>query len=152
MICSFSQIFCWNKWILITTSNDFINYFYCIIFLQIVHSTYHYLNTKDPVVFIFLFTYVFKLLNYVVVTLALGSWPRQGLARMWDKGSPKGTSYTPGSAKECQKMNPHTPKWAPILESDYRGQNPLDWKVIYIIGKLLKRRCLKWACMTHLDT
>jgi hypothetical protein len=27
----------------------------------------------------------------------------------------------------------------------------MDWEVFYIIGKLLKRRCLKWACMTHLD-
>jgi hypothetical protein len=28
----------------------------------------------------------------------------------------------------------------------------LDWDVLYIIEKLLKHRCLKWACMTHLDT
>jgi hypothetical protein len=27
----------------------------------------------------------------------------------------------------------------------------LDWRVIYIIGKILKLRCLKWAHMTHLD-
>jgi len=66
-ICSFSQIFCWNRWILITTSNDSITYFYCIIVLQIVHSTYHYLNTKDPMVFIFLLTHVFKLLCYVYI-------------------------------------------------------------------------------------
>ncbi len=66
-IYSFSQIFCWNKWILITTSDDFITYFYCIIVLQIVHSTYHYLNTKDPMVFIFLLTHVFKLLCYVYI-------------------------------------------------------------------------------------
>jgi len=25
------------------------------------------------------------------------------------------------------------------------------WSVSYIIGKLLERRCLKWACITHLD-
>jgi hypothetical protein len=25
------------------------------------------------------------------------------------------------------------------------------WKVLYIIGKLLKLRCLKWACITHLN-
>jgi len=37
------------------------------------------------------------------------------------------------------------------LESDCRGQNSLDWKVFYIIGKILKLKCLKWACMTHLD-
>jgi hypothetical protein len=27
----------------------------------------------------------------------------------------------------------------------------MDWKVFYIIGNLLKPRCLKWAHMTHLD-
>jgi hypothetical protein len=27
-----------------------------------------------------------------------------------------------------------------------------DWRVFYIIGKLLKRSYLKWARMTHLDT
>jgi len=27
----------------------------------------------------------------------------------------------------------------------------MDWEVFYIIGKLLKRRCLKWAWITHLD-
>jgi hypothetical protein len=28
----------------------------------------------------------------------------------------------------------------------------LDSRVIYIIGKILKFRCLKWSLMTHLDT
>jgi hypothetical protein len=37
------------------------------------------------------------------------------------------------------------------LESDCKGQNPSPWKVLYIIGNLLKQRCLKWAHMTHLD-
>jgi len=27
----------------------------------------------------------------------------------------------------------------------------MDWKIIYIIEKLLKRRCLQWVCMTHLN-
>jgi len=36
-----------------------------------------------------------------------------------------------------------------FLKSNCRGQNSLDWKVHYIIGKLLERRCLKWACMTY---
>jgi hypothetical protein len=63
-------------------------------------------------------------------------------------------------------MNPHIPKWAPtlgvgvlidswILGSDCRGQNPLDGRVIYIIKKLLKLRCLKlglhdpFGCLKH---
>jgi hypothetical protein len=56
----------------------------------------------------------------------------------------------------CEGMNPHTPKWicilgigvpmdSQILEGDCRGQNLLDWKVFYIIEKLLEFRCLKWA-------
>jgi hypothetical protein len=28
----------------------------------------------------------------------------------------------------------------------------MDWKVPYIIGKLLEPKCLKWAHMNHLDT
>jgi hypothetical protein len=31
------------------------------------------------------------------------------------------------------------------------GQNTSHWGVFYIIGKLLKRRCWKWARMSHLD-
>jgi hypothetical protein len=43
-------------------------------------------------------------------------------------------------------------KWtAKFLKSDYRGQNSMNWSVHYIIGKILECRCLKWACMTHLD-
>jgi hypothetical protein len=38
-----------------------------------------------------------------------------------------------------------------ILEFDCRGQNTSHYDVVYIIGKLLKRRCRKWACMSHLD-
>jgi hypothetical protein len=37
------------------------------------------------------------------------------------------------------------------LENDCRGQNPMDWGVLYTIEKLLKCRYLKWACMTHFN-
>jgi hypothetical protein len=50
-------------------------------------------------------------------------------------------------------MSPHS-QMDSILgysKSDKRGQNSLNWKVLYTIGKLLRRRCLKWACMTHLS-
>jgi hypothetical protein len=64
--------------------------------------------------------------------------------------------------QECEGIDPHTPKGTLTLgvrvSVDSRmfrewlqGQNPMDWKVIYIIEKLLKRKCLKWARMTHLD-
>jgi len=32
-----------------------------------------------------------------------------------------------------------------------QGSKHLTLKSFYIIGKLLKSRCLKWDCMTHLD-
>jgi hypothetical protein len=32
-----------------------------------------------------------------------------------------------------------------------QGQNTLHWDVLYIIGKLSKSRCRKWARMNHLD-
>jgi hypothetical protein len=37
------------------------------------------------------------------------------------------------------------------LEDDLRGQISLPWRVLYINGKLLKRRCPKWPCIAHLD-
>jgi hypothetical protein len=50
-------------------------------------------------------------------------------------------------------------QWTPkFLEGDSKGQNSLDWKKIlyhwnffYTIEKLLKRNCLKWAHMSHLN-
>jgi hypothetical protein len=78
------------------------------------------------------------------------------------KGSMGITSHALGSVGDCEGMNLHTSKWVPILrvgvpmnsqilESDCKGQNTLDWGVLYIIGKLLELKCLKWARMTHLD-
>jgi hypothetical protein len=37
-----------------------------------------------------------------------------------------------------------------ISESNLRGQNSMACGVLYIIGKLLERRCLKWARIAHL--
>jgi hypothetical protein len=37
------------------------------------------------------------------------------------------------------------------LKRDCRGQNTLHWGVLYTVGKVLKRRCPKWPCMSHLD-
>jgi hypothetical protein len=36
-------------------------------------------------------------------------------------------------------------------KSNCRGQNTSHWRVLYIIEKLLKWKCLKWARITHLD-
>jgi len=60
--------------------------------------------------------------------------------------------------RECEDET-HTPKmgtWESsgtpeTSECNYKGQNTLHWGIIYIIGKLLKCRCRKWAHMGHLD-
>jgi hypothetical protein len=50
----------------------------------------------------------------VVTTLTLGSRPRQGACkRARQEGDLGGTSYTLVSARECERMNPHTPKATP---------------------------------------
>jgi len=44
-------------------------------------------------------------------------------------------------------------RWTPkSLKRNCKGQNPLDQGAPYIIEKILKLSCLKWACVTHLDT
>jgi hypothetical protein len=60
-------------------------------------------------------------------------------------------------------MNPHTPKWTPMLgirvpnglpnfqSVIVRVKTHLLGKKFNIIGKILKRRCLKWARIAHLD-
>ncbi len=85
----------------------------------------------------------------------MGSQPRQGFARMWAKRGAwecgrvwKWTLTLPIELPFWELESRWTPK---TLESDCKGQNPLTWRVLYIIGKLLKFRCPKWAFMTHLD-
>ncbi len=42
--------------------------------------------------------------------------------------------------------------WTPeIFRERLQGSKPISLRSSYIIEKLLKRRCLKWARMTHLD-
>ncbi len=70
---------------------------------------------------------------------------------------PKGGCCNP-TLKECEDET-HIPEmgiWESTgtpktLEFDGKGQKTSHWSVLYIIGKLLKCRCRKWACMSHLD-
>ncbi len=59
-------------------------------------------------------------------------------------------------------MNTHIPKATPILgegvpvdfqtsEGELKGQILMDCCALYTMGKLLKRRCLKWARIVHLN-
>ncbi len=61
-----------------------------------------------------------------------------------------------GSEPSHSQMNFHCGSWSlkwtlKFSESNCKGQNPSVQRFFYIIGKILKHRCLKWVCMTHLD-
>jgi hypothetical protein len=98
-----------------------------------------------------------------VATLALGSRPKQGVARLRAKRETRESLHMLmrvqrlwGHEPSHSQVNSHVGSWSPkkTLESsecDCMGQNSFPWKVLYIIEKLLKCRCLKWACIAHLD-
>jgi hypothetical protein len=68
-------------------------------------------------------------------------------------------------SRECEKVwenEPSHPKGVPLwelefrwtpefLEGDFRGQNSMAWKFLYIIEKLLEFIYLKWSHITHLN-
>ncbi len=102
----------------------------------------------------------------ILGVLALGSWPRQRLARLRAKREARESHHMLLRMQRVQRiwrnepshsqMNSHygswSPKWTPkSSKRNCKGQNPLVRKVHFIIGKLLKHKYLKWACMTHLD-
>jgi hypothetical protein len=104
-----------------------------------------------------------------IVTLTLGLWLKQGLARVWackgagQEGSRESHFMLPRMQANVREWTLTLPSELPLWElesgwtlefseSDCRSQNSLDWSVLHIIGNLLERRYLKWAHMTHLDT
>jgi hypothetical protein len=101
--------------------------------------------------------------TFYVATLALGSRPRQGVARLRAKKETReshhmllGVQTVWGNEPSHSQMNSHSgswsPKWTPeSSKRDCRGQNSMAWDVFYTIGKVLKRKCQKWARITHLD-
>jgi hypothetical protein len=99
----------------------------------------------------------------IVATLALGSRPRQSFARLqakregheshlvlpWVQKSVRAWTFTLPSEFPFWELES---RWIPkSSKGNCRGQNPLAWRLFYIIGNLLKRRCLKCARITHLD-
>ncbi len=61
-----------------------------------------------------------------------------------------------GSEPSHSQGNSHVGSWSPertpeSSEHNCRGQISSPRGVLYIIGKLLKCRCLKWALIAHLD-
>jgi hypothetical protein len=73
------------------------------------------------------------------------------------EGDPEVTSHAPRSAKSVREWTLTLPSVLPVvgapesLERNYRGQNPLIGRIFNIIEKLLKRRCLKWVFIAHLN-
>jgi hypothetical protein len=100
---------------------------------------------------------------YNVATLVLGSLPRQGGCKVTgQKGDPRVTSHAFESVKSVREGTLTLPNELPLwemesrstpkfLEHNFRGQNPSVGKILYIIGKILRRKCLKWAHITHLN-
>jgi hypothetical protein len=103
-------------------------------------------------------------INLDVTTLALASRPRQGYAKVRTKWEGRESHFMLlgvwESVREWSLTLPsefslwELESWWILksLEWDCKGQNPLDFKIPYIIEKLLELKCLKWAHMTHLDT
>ncbi len=77
----------------------------------------------------------------------------------------KGSWESHNIFRECERVwgnEPSHPQGVPLWEleswwtlefseDNCRGQTSMAWNVLYIIGKLLERICLKRACITHLD-
>jgi hypothetical protein len=82
-----------------------------------------------------------------VTTLALGSWPKQGLTKARAKKETWESHFMLlGVQKNVREWTLTLPselplwelesRWTPnFLRSNCRGQNPLDWRVIYIIKR-----------------
>ncbi len=106
--------------------------------------------------------------NWPLCTICRNLWAcdqRKGLQRCGPKvrpGSHISCSWEVESMGEYENWISTLPNELPLwelefrwtlkfLERNCRGQNPLDYEVSYIIGKLLELRCLKLARTTHLD-
>ncbi len=96
----------------------------------------------------------------IVTTLALGSWPKQGLARLQTKREareshlmlPRVQNNVRDEPSHSQ-VNSHFESWSfngllNLKRAIVRVKTHWIQEFFYIIGKLLKHRCLKWAHMT----
>ncbi len=111
---------------------------------------------------------IFSILKFVMIfnveALTLGLQPRQRFAKVRAKNEAREPHFMLLRVQESVREWTSTllselPLWE--LESqwtiessknDYRGQNTLDWRILYIIENLLEFKCLKWVHMTHSST
>jgi hypothetical protein len=94
-------------------------------------------------------------MSLCVTTLALGPRPKQGFARLWAKKEAwESHLVLPGVQKNVREWTLTLPSELPLWELEsqmdsqiFRGRlqgwNPSGQRVIYIIGKLLKRKMSK---------
>ncbi len=113
-------------------------------------------------------------INYISLLFPKNQWIRchnlnlglttkaRGMERCGSRMQPWSHIYTPRVQKSVREWIHTFPSGFPLwkLESlwsfefsknKFRGQNSLDWRFYYTIGKPLRRKCLKWACMIHLN-
>jgi len=95
-------------------------------------------------------------LTYFVVTLALGSRPKQGFARLRAKREAREWKKVWGNEPSHSQKSFHFGSWSPgglpnVQRAISRVKNQWLKEFFYTIRNLLKLRCLKWARMTHLN-
>ncbi len=103
---------------------------------------------------------------WIVATLALGLRPRQGVARLRAKRKTWESHHmllrVPKSVKSlrewtltllnelpCWELESQMDSW--IFRTWLQGSKPIALKSYLYHWKLLKRKCLKWARIAHLD-
>ncbi len=98
----------------------------------------------------------------LVATIALGSWPNKRVARVRAKRKVRESHHMLsrvqrvwGNEPSHSQVNSHVRSWSPkrtpqSSKHDFKRENPWPSRVLYIIGKILKHRCLKWARIAHL--
>jgi len=95
--------------------------------------------------------------SQTIAILGLSSCPRQEFTKVRTKSEAlRVTFHAPESVGKCEGMNSHSQMsfhfgcWnlmdSKFSKGDCNGQNSLDWKFPYTIGKFLERRWLKWVC------
>jgi len=101
--------------------------------------------------------------NTLITILALGLRPRLGHGKVRAESASRSHIYTPKMWESVREWTHTLPSGLPLWEleslwsfesskSNFKGKNSLDWKLLYIIRKLLKCKCVKWAHTIHLNT
>jgi hypothetical protein len=98
-----------------------------------------------------------------VATLALGSWPKQRVAKLRAKRKTRESHHMFPRVQRVWRNEPShfqvnsnvrnwSPKWTPeSSKHDCRGQNSSPQNILYSIRNILECRCIKLAQIAHLD-